>query len=147
MPFVWNLPFLCIFLCMIAAILLSLGPRAKLAWGVSFGVAAACALASLVFLVRIARADTAFAYTMGKFPAPFGNEIKLGPLQGLFGLAFSLVTCLCLLGGRTDFFADVDEKKPGLACVMLCMVLASLFVTSSPPTCSSRSAPSPPARS
>ena len=128
MPFVWNLPFLCIFLCMIAAILLSLGPRAKLAWGVSFGVAAACALASLVFLVWIARRDAAFAYTMGKFPAPFGNEIKGGPLQGLFGFVFSLVMCLCLLGGRTDFFADVDEKKTGLACVMLCMVLASLFV-------------------
>ncbi|MDO4990197.1 MAG: proton-conducting transporter membrane subunit [Eubacteriales bacterium] len=127
-PFVWNLPCLCIFLCMIAAILLSLGPRPRLAWGVTFGVAAVCALASLVFLMQIVRADTAFAYTMGKFPAPFGNEIKGGPLQGLFGFVFSLVMCLCLLGGRTDFFADVDEKKTGLACVMLCMVLTSLFV-------------------
>ncbi len=130
MPFIWNLPFFCIFLCMVAAILLSLGPRPHLSWNVTFCVAVLCTCASLVFLVWSARGSTAFAFTMGKFPAPFGNEIRGGPLQGLFCFVFSLVMCLCLLGGKKDFFSDVDRKKTGLACVMLNMVLASLFVLS-----------------
>ena len=130
LPFVRNLPYLCIFLCMLSAILLSLGPRAKLAYWTTVCVSAVCAAASLVFLLYAAKNDASFAFTMGKFPAPFGNEIKGGPLQGLFAAVFSLVMCLCLLGGRTELFEDVDEKKMGLACVMLCMVLASLLVLS-----------------
>ena len=130
MPFVWNLPYLCIFLCMIAAILLSLCPRVRFSYLVTLCVGALCAAASLVFLFQAERTGTAFAFPMGKFPAPFGNEIRGGPLQGLLGFVFSLVMCLCLLGGREDLFADVDGKKMGLACVMLNMVLASLFVLS-----------------
>ena len=128
LPFVRNLPYLCIFLCMIAAILLSLGPRAKRAYGATLLVCAVCAAASLVFLVHITRSGEGFAFPMGKFPAPFGNEIRGGPLQGLFATVFSLVMCLCLLGGKAELSEDVGEKKLGLAGVMLCMVLASLLV-------------------
>ena len=72
------------------------------------GVAAVCTVASLIFLVFIVHADTAYPFTMGKFPAPFGNEIKFGPLQGLFASVFSAVMCLSLLGGREELFEDVD---------------------------------------
>ena len=128
MPFVWNLPYLCIFLTMVSAILLAVLPGAKRAYRISVAVSAVCFLASLVFLFWIAAADAAYPFPMGKFPAPFGNEIKLGPLQGLLTAVFSLVMCLALLGGKEDLFHDVDGKKMGLACVMFNMVLASLFV-------------------
>ena len=128
MPFIWNLPYLCIFLAMVAAILLSVLPGAKRAYWITVLVSAVCCLGSLVFLFWIAVADAAWAFPMGKFPAPFGNEIKLGPLQGLLTAAFSAVMCLSLLGGKEDLFRDVDGKKMGLACVMINMVLASLFV-------------------
>ena len=128
MSFAWNLPYLCVFLIMIAAILLSVLRGAKRAWWITVCAAAVCTAASLAFLVFIVRADAAYPFTMGKFPAPFGNEIKFGPLQGLFAAVFSAVMCLSLLGGRTELFEDVDEKKMGLACVMLNMVLASLLV-------------------
>ena len=128
MPFIWNLPFLCIFLAMVSAILLSVLPGAKRAYWITVGVSALCCLGSLVFLFWITKADAAWAFPMGKFPAPFGNEIKIGPLQGLLTAAFSAVMCLSLLGGKEDLFRDVDWKKMGLACVMFNMVLASLFV-------------------
>ena len=128
MPFFWNLPFLCIFLAMVSAILLSVLPGAKRAYWITVAVSALCCLGSLVFLFRIVKADAAWAFPMGKFPAPFGNEIKIGPLQGLLTAAFSAVMCLSLLGGKEDLFRDVDGKKMGLACVMFNMVLASLFV-------------------
>ena len=128
MPFFWNLPYLSVFLIMITAILLSVLPGAKRAYWITVCVSAVCTAASLIFLVYIVRADAAYPFTMGKFPAPFGNEIKFGPLQGLFAAVFSAVMCLSLLGGRAELFEDVDEKKMGLACVMLNMVLASLLV-------------------
>ncbi len=128
MPFFWNLPYLCVFLIMITAIMLSVLPGAKRAYWITVFVSAVCTAASLIFLVYIVRADAAYPFTMGKFPAPFGNEIKFGPLQGLFAFVFSAVMCLSLLGGRAELFEDVDDKKMGLACVMLNMVLASLLV-------------------
>lgn len=128
MPFTHNLPFLCIFLAMAAAIFLSVVKKPRLCWNITFFVASVSALMSIIFLASIVFEDSAFAYTMGKFPAPFGNEIKAGPLQALFAACFSLVTVLALLGGKKDLFEDVDEKKMGLTCVMLNMVLASLLV-------------------
>jgi len=128
MPFYYSIPFLCVFVIMVGAILLSVINNPRLSWHISFWSAVVTALASAAFLLLIVRDDTAFSYTMGKFPAPFGNEIRGGPFQGLMGLFFSLVTALSMLGGRKDFFQDVDNKKVGLACVMLNMVLASLLV-------------------
>ncbi len=128
MPFMWNLPYLSIFLAMISAILLSVIPGRKLPYWITVGVSAAVAVMSLCFLTFIVKADESYAFTMGKFPAPFGNEIKFGPLQGLLAFVFAVVMCLSLLGGREELFEDVDEKKMGLACVMLNMVLASLLV-------------------
>ena len=128
MPFAWNLPYLSVFLTMTAAILLSVLPGARRAWLLTAGVSACVAVMSLCFLVFIVRADASYAFTMGKFPAPFGNEIRFGPLQGLFASVFAAVMCLSLLGGRTELFEDVDEKKMGLACVMFNMVLASLLI-------------------
>lgn len=130
MPFAWNLPYLSVFLTMVTAILLSVIPGAKRAYWLTVGVSAAVTVMSLVFLRFIVKADTAYAFTMGKFPAPFGNEIRFGPLQGLLAAVFGAVMCLSLLGGRAELFGDVDEKKMGLACVMLNMVLASLLVLS-----------------
>ena len=123
MPFLWNVPFLCVFLTMVTAILLSVVPGAKLSYYLTLGVSILCTVLSFAFLLRIVRDDCSFAFTMGKFPAPFGNEIKAGPLQALLVTVFS-----ALIGGKTELFEDVDEKKMGLACVMMNMVLASLMV-------------------
>ena len=128
MPFAWNLPFLSVFLVMITAILLSVIPGAKRAYWITVCVSAAVTVMSLCFLRFIVRADASYAFTMGKFPAPFGNEIRFGPLQGLLASVFGAVMCLSLLGGRAELFEDVDPKKMGLACVMLNMILASLQI-------------------
>ena len=128
MPFAWNLPYISVFLAMVTAILLSVLPGAKRAYWLTVGVSAAITAMSLAFLAFIVKADASYAFTMGKFPAPFGNEIKFGPLQGLFASVFAAVMCLSLLGGREELFEDVDEKKMGLACVMFNMILASLLV-------------------
>lgn len=128
MPLSYNFPFMCIFMSMVAAILLSIVKGAKLSYYVTLFVGIACTVMSLVFLFDIVRDDTAFAFTMGKFAAPFGNEIKGGPLQAIMASIFSGVYTMALLGGKTELFEDVSEGKMGLAGVMFNMVLASLLV-------------------
>ena len=128
MPLSYNVPFICIFLSMVAAILLSVIPGKKLGYYITLGVAVICTVLSFVFLFDIVRDDTAFAFTMGKFPAPFGNEIKGGPLQAMMSSVFSAVMVMALLGGKKELFEDVNDKKMGLAGVMYNMVLASLLV-------------------
>lgn len=127
MPFVYNIPFFCIFLCMITAILLSAVKNARVSWCAALFVSSATAVMSAVLLAYIARSGETVSFTMGKFAAPLGNEIRFGPLQALLCMCFSSVMALSMLGGKRDMFHDVDEKKMGLACVMLCMVLASLL--------------------
>lgn len=128
MPWYCNLPYLCIFLTMVTAIFLSVVRNAKVCYWATVAVALVTAVMGGVFLFHSARANAGFAFTMGKFPAPFGNEIYVGPLQGLLATAFSGVMALSLLGGKKDIFADVLAKKMGLYCVMLNMTLASLLV-------------------
>ena len=128
LPFVYNFPFFSIFLCMVSAILLSVVRSDKLSYTWSMCVAFICGLLSLILTVYLYKAGVSFAYTMGKFPAPFGNEIKAGPLQALLTTVFCFVMFFAYLGGREDFFADVPKGKLGLACVMLNMTLASLLV-------------------
>ena len=128
MPFVYNFPFFSIFLCMVSAILLSVSKNRRFNYCWTLFVSMACTVLSAVLLVRLMASGESFAYTMGKFPAPFGNEIKAGPLQALFAACFSFVMFFSILGGKDDLFRDVPERKYGLACVMQCMTLASLLV-------------------
>ena len=123
-----NLPYLSVFLAMGTGIGVSAVKSGRTAYRVTVHAAALISLMSLVFLFCIDRVSISLAFPMGKFPAPFGNEIRFGPLQGLFASCFSIVMTLALLGGRRDFFDDVTEKKQGLACVFLLMTLASLLV-------------------
>lgn len=128
MEFFRNLPFFSIFLAMVAAVIVSVIPRRRTCYWMTVAVAAAVTVMSAILLVRVVKGDMSFTFTMGKFPAPFGNEIKVGPLQSLFAMSFSAVMILALLGGKTDLFADVMPKKLGLTCAMLNMTLASLLV-------------------
>ena len=128
MPLSYNFPFMCVFMSMVAAILLSIVKGAKASYYITLAVGIACTVLSCIFLFDIVRDDTAFAFTMGKFAAPFGNEIKGGPLQAIMATVFSGVYTMALLGGKTELFEDVNEKKMGLAGVMFNMVLASLLV-------------------
>ena len=123
-----NIPYITIFMAMFAAILLSVVNRGKISYAVTIIVSVCIAVLSAIFLYNIILADTSFSYTMGKFPAPFGNEIKAGPLQGLLSLVFSAVMALALLGGRKDALEDIEPKKLSLYCVMINMTLASLLV-------------------
>lgn len=128
MDMILNFPYWTVFLCMVSAILLSVVNRPKVAFYWTLTVCFAGASLSGIATVHMMRLGQAVAFTMGKFPAPFGNEIRFGPLQCLLAAVFCLVMAMAMLGGKEDIFLDVNRDKVGLTCVMLNMTLAALMV-------------------
>ena len=47
-------------------------------------------------LLYTMRTGESYVYWMGHFPAPWGNEIRIGPLEALMGTAFPLIMTLTL---------------------------------------------------
>ena len=104
MPLSYNFPYISIFLCMVTAILMSVVGSAKISYCLTLAVALICSCLSAIFLNDIVLANEAFAFTMGKFAAPFGNEIAGGPLQAIMCTVFCCVMAMALLGGRKELF-------------------------------------------
>ncbi|MEG0778984.1 MAG: proton-conducting transporter membrane subunit [Oscillospiraceae bacterium] len=126
-PFVENFPFFCIFIAMVAGILLSVTRDGRTAYQISLAVSFTVAALSAVVVYYVMTRDASFVYVMGKYGAPFGNEIKVGPLQALLATVFSTVMGLSLLGGGRDLFHDVLPEKLPLYFVMCNLTLASLL--------------------
>ena len=69
----------------------------------------------------------AFVYVMGRFPAPWGNEIRAGVLGPLMALFFCFIMLLSLEGGRKKLADEVEEEKTFLYYVLMDLLLASLL--------------------
>ena len=68
-----------------------------------------------------------FVYVMGKFPAPWGNEIRAGVLEALTALFFCVIMLLSLLGGRHKLLEEVESGKTYLYYVLTDLLLSSLL--------------------
>ena len=127
LPWFENIPFACIFLCMVAGIVMPLNKRGINAYRLAVAVSFLVAALSAVLLAILARENLRFVYKMGHFPAPWGNEIAAGPLEALLCLAFSLVMGLSLIGGRSAQEQDILEPKQPFYFVMIMLLLAALM--------------------
>ncbi len=127
LPFYQNIPFICIFLCMISGILMPLVGKGRAAFALCCAVSVTVAALSLYLTCTLYNAGEHFSYKMGHFPAPWGNEIAAGPLEALCALMFSLITALSLLGGRDAILSDVLVPKQSLYFVMISMLEAAML--------------------
>lgn len=126
MAFVQNVPFFSIMLCMVCAISSAmLGRRAARA--ATLALSAVLCLINLWLLVFLKQSDMSYTYSMGHFPAPWGNELRAGPLEALLAVCFSVVVFMSLLGGLHKLSEQVDDRKQNLFCVMLDLVLAAMM--------------------
>ncbi|MBP3486006.1 MAG: sodium:proton antiporter, partial [Oscillospiraceae bacterium] len=127
-PFAENFPFFCIFLALGAGILSAVLPGGRAARRLTLTVCAADFLLSAGVLAYTYGGQISFVYTMGRFPAPYGNAIQGGPWQALLAMTFSSVMGLSLLGGSRDLFRDVRPDRQPLYFTMVDLTLASLLV-------------------
>ena len=126
--FAYNVPFLSVFLALLTAIvipLLSRAPRA--AERLTMAVTAVVGVLSAYLLANVAWTGDSFTFMMGHFPAPWGNELRAGPLEALLALFFCAVLFLSLLGNLGSTREDIPEGRRGPYYVMINLIMSSLL--------------------
>ena len=127
MEFFWqNIPFFCILLCIASASFTSVLPR-RAARAVCMLVITAVIAMSALLISRVSAYGGWYTYSMGHFPAPWGNEIRAGLLEAVIALVFSVIMLLSLLGGLRRLNEHVFEDKHNLYFIMLELLLAALL--------------------
>lgn len=64
---------------------------------------------------------------MGHFPAPWGNEIRVGVLEASMAVIFCIIMFLCMIGGSRERELEIEESKMNLYYVMVNLLLCSLL--------------------
>ena len=123
MPLIRNFPFFCIMLSMMCGVSSAMLPG-RIARKVTVALAAVVAALNAALLFHLMAAGESYHYLMGHFPAPWGNELRAGPLEALLCTLFSLVLLFSALGGQGKVKVQVDPNKESIVYVMLNLVLA-----------------------
>ncbi len=126
MDFVCNFPFISIILSLFSGPLCSILPG-KWAKRVNGIVIIVVGILSAFVLAYVTGTGEAFIYRMGHFPAPWGNEIRIGVLEAFMGLFFCVIMLLCMVAGVREREAQIEESKQNLYYVMVNLLLCSLL--------------------
>ena len=126
MPLVANLPFICILLTMVSGIISSV-IKSKNAYYLNIFATGTSFVLSLILLIFMIQQPTQITYMMGHYPAPWGNEIRFGPLEALLATIFSFVMVVSLITGKEDVFKDIKDSKINTFCLMMNLLLSSIL--------------------
>ncbi|MCC8127805.1 MAG: sodium:proton antiporter [Clostridiales bacterium] len=126
MELVQNFPFFSIILALFSGPLCSILDR-RAARRVNTAVILLIGAMSLMVLHFTIRTGESYVYQMGHFPAPWGNEIRVGQLEACMASFFCIVMLLCMLSGRRELEREVQTTKQNLYYVMIGLLLSSLL--------------------
>ncbi len=122
-----NFPFFAIMLCMVSGVVTSvLKPRAALL--TTLFVLGSVLLLNAGTLAMTLRLEQAYTFMMGHFPAPWGNEIRIGSLEALMATGLSLVLFFSMLAGHARLPALVTPQKTNLYYIMVDLAMAATLV-------------------
>ncbi|MCM1089052.1 MAG: hypothetical protein NC419_12930 [Muribaculaceae bacterium] len=126
MEFVQNFPFFSILLSLFSGSVSSVlnGKWAKRLNIIVITVIGGMSAAVLVFTLKVGQP---YVYTMGHFPAPWGNEIRIGILEAAMALFFCVIMLLCVVGGALERELEIEETKQNLYYIMVNLLLCSLL--------------------
>ena len=122
-----NIPFFCIFIAMFSSIITALIKNGRVAHKIHLGMVLIVGILSGVLLYKTVVNQETFFYMMGHYPAPWGNELRGGPLEALMSTGFSIVMFLTFLGGGEFIFKEVSEQKQNIYFVMLNALFGSIL--------------------
>ena len=126
MPFVCNFPFFSIVLSMFSGIVSSV-LNGKSAQRLSISLLCVNLGLSASVLAYTLASGQSYVYLMGHFPAPWGNEIRAGVLEGVLATFFCAIMLLALVGGLRYIARDIESSKRNLYFIMVDLLLASLL--------------------
>ena len=127
MALVQNIPFFCIMLSMFSGTVSSVLPR-NWARRLNLLMLSAVTLLSGWLLLYLVRSNLgSYTYMMGHFPAPWGNELRIGVLEAGMSLFFSIIMLLSILGGRKKLDGEVEHTKHNIYYILCNLLLSSLL--------------------
>ena len=126
MAFVQNFPFFCIIMTLFSGPLSSiLGGKA--ARRLNLAVITLVGAMNTAVFAFVLKNGTYYVYKMGHFPAPWGNEIRVGVLEAVMAVFFCLIMLLSMLGGMREREQEIEESKRNLYYIMVNLLLSSLL--------------------
>lgn len=110
MNFVCNFPLFCIILMMGSGIVtLALKKRAAcVLTGISLFLSL---IMSVILTAYVAGTGESFHYMMGHFPAPWGNELRIGTLEAFLVSFFMMILLLITISGKSFLEKELEDDK------------------------------------
>lgn len=126
MELLYNFPCFSLILSMSGAIVSSAmsGKVARRLNSVIFVILTVLSASTLYYTMTT---GTYYVYKMGRFSAPWGNEIRFGTLESMMATFFCLIMLLCIWGGRTHLRAEINGFKENLYYVLLNLLMSSIL--------------------
>ena len=125
MNIIQNFPLFNIVMCLMGGVICSV-LKAKPAKCLSMALIALAGVMNGCVLWYAAKYGQ-YTYMMGHFPAPWGNEIRVGVLEAVLALFFCIIMFLSVLGGEHYITIDIEESKTNLYFTMVNLMLTSLL--------------------
>ena len=126
MDLIRNFPAISILLCLFAGIISS-GFHGKPAKYINLVLILTVTALSACTLGYTLHTGEAFVYVVGKFSAPWGNELRAGVLEAAMALFFCVIMLLSICGGVKKLVGEVAEEKRFLYYVLTDLLLSSLL--------------------
>ena len=126
MTLVQNFPFISIILALFSGPLSSILDGKKAKWWNLIMITLVGGMSGAV-LSFVLGTGQEYVYTMGHFPAPWGNEIRIGVLEAFMALFFCIIMFLCMVGGVLEREAQIENGKQNLYYIMVNLLLSSLL--------------------
>lgn len=126
MDFIRNFPCFSIVLCIFGGIISS-ALRGKASKYLNAVILFCVTVMSACVLFYTLHIDGSFVYVMGRFSAPWGNELRAGVLEGGMALFFCIIMVLSIFGGKEKLSVEVDPEKQNLYFIMVNLLLSSLL--------------------
>ena len=114
------------YLSMFSAII-SFVMNGRVAKYIHVAMVTAVLILSLATLSFVVGTGESYTFMMGHFPAPWGNEIRIGELEALMAVFFSLIMMLSVFGGMAHIDREVQDSKKNLFYILLDLLMASLL--------------------
>ena len=121
-----NFPFMSIIISMFTGVLCVI-LNSKTARNLCLASISVILIMSILNLLYCKKSGEYYIYMMGHFPAPWGNEIRIGILEAIFSLMSALVMLLSLLAGMKYIFNDVESNKQNYYFFMMNLLFCSIL--------------------
>ena len=126
MALVQNFPFFCIILTLFSGSVCAI-IKGRAARVINTALISIVGLMNVCVLGFVLKTGESYTFMMGHFPAPWGNEIRVGVLEAVMAVFFCIIMLLSMLGGRKKLFDEIDIEKHNLYYVLVNLLLSSLI--------------------